>query len=62
MDAALSESLDQAGSAAHVYTCGPAPFMNKVVEVAARSRCDDAIHLEHFQADPGRQCRPERWF
>jgi len=62
MDAALTQSLDQAGSAAHVYTCGPAPFMNKVVEVAARSRSEDAIHLEHFQADPAANAGPSGGF
>jgi vanillate O-demethylase ferredoxin subunit len=62
MDAALTDSLSQAGSTAHVYTCGPAPFMNKVVEVAARSRCDDFIHLEHFQADPAANAGPSGSF
>ena len=62
MDAALTDSLNQAGSTAHVYTCGPAPFMNKVVEVAARSRCDDLIHLEHFQADPAANAGPSGSF
>ena len=62
LDAALSECLNQAGSAAHVYTCGPAPFMNKVVEVAARSRSEDAIHLEHFQADPAANAGPSGGF
>lgn len=62
LDAALSECLNQAGSAAHVYTCGPAPFMNKVVEVAARSRSDDAIHLEHFAADPAANAGPSGGF
>jgi len=62
MDAALTDSLNQAGSTAHVYTCGPAPFMNKVVEVAARTRCDDLIHLEHFQADPAANVGPSGSF
>jgi len=62
LDAALSACLDQAGSAAHVYTCGPAPFMNKVVDVAARSRTDEAIHLEHFQADPAANSAPAGHF
>lgn len=35
---------------AHVYTCGPAPFMDAVVACANQSRGADAIHLEHFQA------------
>ncbi len=62
LDVALSECLHQAGSAAHVYTCGPAPFMNKVVEVAARSRSDDAIHLEHFAADSVANAGPSGGF
>jgi vanillate O-demethylase ferredoxin subunit len=62
MEAALSDCLNQSGSAAHVYTCGPAPFMNKVVEVASRSRCDDFIHLEHFQADPAANTAPSGGF
>lgn len=51
LDTALSDCIGAAGAHAHVYTCGPAPFMNKVVEVAARTRSEDNIHLEHFQAD-----------
>lgn len=62
MDAVLTQCLEQAGSAAHVYTCGPAPFMNKVVEVASRSRGDEAIHLEHFQADPAANAGPSGGF
>lgn len=58
LDAALSDCLSRASGEAHVYTCGPAPFMNKVVEVAARSRSDEAIHLEHFQADPAANSAP----
>ncbi|WP_201188916.1 PDR/VanB family oxidoreductase [Pseudomonas fluorescens] len=62
LDAVLSDCLARAGSAAHVYTCGPAPFMNKVVEVASRSRGDEAIHLEHFQADPEANAGPSGGF
>ncbi|MBD9438159.1 PDR/VanB family oxidoreductase [Pseudomonas sp. PDM04] len=62
MDAVLSDCLARAGSAAHVYTCGPAPFMNKVVEVASRCRGDEAIHLEHFQADPEANAGPSGGF
>ena len=62
LDAALSGCLTRASRAAHVYTCGPAPFMNKVVEVAARSRSEDAIHLEHFQADPLANAGPSDGF
>lgn len=62
LDAALSACLATASGEAHVYTCGPAPFMNKVVEVAARSRPEDNIHLEHFQADPAAQSGPSGGF
>ncbi|SFV15090.1 PDR/VanB family oxidoreductase [Pseudoduganella namucuonensis] len=46
----LDACMNAAGPDAHVYTCGPAPFMDAVVRCAARSRGEDAIHLEHFQA------------
>lgn len=54
LDAVLRECMDAAarGAAAHVYTCGPAPFMDKVVTCAAQGRPAEAIHLEHFKADP----------
>jgi ferredoxin-NADP reductase len=50
MEHNLQSCLDAASPAAHVYTCGPAPFMQAVVQCAARDRSDDVIHLEHFQA------------
>jgi len=50
MDHYLNVCLDAAGAEAHVYTCGPAPFMDAVVKSAARHRAEEAIHLEHFQA------------
>lgn len=46
----LNACMDAANDAAHVYTCGPAPFMDAVVASAARKRPEEAIHLEHFQA------------
>lgn len=52
LDARIDECLAPASSAAHVYTCGPAPFMDRVVARAALGRPTDAIHLEHFKADP----------
>ncbi|MFL9926887.1 PDR/VanB family oxidoreductase [Herbaspirillum lusitanum] len=50
MDHYLQACLDAADAKAHVYTCGPAPFMDAVVACAARSRPEEAIHLEHFKA------------
>src|SRR5450830_345648 len=46
----LQACLDAAPAHAHVYTCGPAPFMDAVVASAARNRPEETIHLEHFQA------------
>jgi ferredoxin-NADP reductase len=46
----LEACLNAASAQAHVYTCGPAPFMDAVVACAASSRSEEAIHLEHFQA------------
>jgi ferredoxin-NADP reductase len=48
----LQACLDAAPSQAHVYTCGPAPFMDAVVACAARNRPEEFIHLEHFAAAP----------
>jgi vanillate O-demethylase ferredoxin subunit len=48
MEHYLTACLDAGSREAHVYTCGPAPFMDAVVSAAA-SRSEDAIHLEHFQ-------------
>ena len=54
LDAALDACLQGAatGAAAHVYTCGPAPFMDRVVAQASVDRPSEAIHLEHFKAEP----------
>jgi ferredoxin-NADP reductase len=37
---------------AHVYTCGPGAFMDRVVSVAERYVPAESIHLERFAADP----------
>ncbi|HEY2926264.1 PepSY domain-containing protein [Piscinibacter sp.] len=37
----------------HLYLCGPRRFMDVVQQVAAASWPAEAIHLEHFSADPG---------
>lgn len=48
----LQTCMDAADTQAHIYTCGPAPFMEAVIACAKRNRSEDAIHLEHFQAAP----------
>jgi ferredoxin-NADP reductase/uncharacterized iron-regulated membrane protein len=37
---------------AHLYVCGPRPFMDLVEEVAAPAWPPNAIHAEYFGADP----------
>ena len=37
---------------AHLYVCGPRPFMDLVEEVACASWSPSAIHAEYFVADP----------
>jgi vanillate O-demethylase ferredoxin subunit len=48
---ALATLLDPVPSNAHVYTCGPSPFMQAVREAVA-ARPDLVLHLEYFTADP----------
>ncbi|AHK34410.1 vanillate O-demethylase oxidoreductase [Rhodococcus opacus PD630] len=45
----LESILAGAEPGAHVYSCGPKEFMQRVVEVATRSLPDDQVHIEHFQ-------------
>jgi vanillate O-demethylase ferredoxin subunit len=48
----LDACLREAGPGAHVYTCGPAPFMDLVVDRAQARLPAEAIHLERFKAEP----------
>ncbi|WP_250515135.1 PDR/VanB family oxidoreductase [Caballeronia sp. INDeC2] len=48
----LDSCLRDADKHAHVYTCGPAPFMEIVVDTAQKRLPADAIHLERFKAEP----------
>ncbi|WP_175683283.1 PDR/VanB family oxidoreductase [Burkholderia cenocepacia] len=50
--AELGRCVESIDLKAHVYTCGPGPFMDAVVAAAARRIPDDAIHLERFAAEP----------
>ncbi|MGF6640162.1 PDR/VanB family oxidoreductase [Paraburkholderia sp. MM6662-R1] len=49
---ALDACLLDAGTNAHVYTCGPSPFMDFVVASAQQRLPPEAIHLERFKAEP----------
>lgn len=51
LDGVIGELLSQRPSDAHVYICGPAPFMDLARGIAARQGWNDAnIHLEYFAA------------
>jgi len=52
LPAELDACLRDAGNDAHVYTCGPAPFMDIVVETAQQHLPAESIHLERFKAEP----------
>ncbi|BCQ25431.1 2Fe-2S iron-sulfur cluster binding domain-containing protein [Caballeronia sp. NK8] len=51
----LEVCLRDASKDAHVYTCGPAPFMDVVVDTAKKRLPADSIHLERFKAEPQAQ-------
>lgn len=48
---ALATRLDTVPPNAHVYTCGPSPFMQAVREAVA-ARPGLVLHLEYFTAEP----------
>ncbi|WP_175702011.1 PDR/VanB family oxidoreductase [Burkholderia ambifaria] len=50
--AELGRCVEAIDAHAHVYTCGPGPFMDAVVAAASMRIPDDAIHLERFAAEP----------
>ncbi|UVS97780.1 PDR/VanB family oxidoreductase [Burkholderia glumae] len=52
LEAALHDCLSGAGPGTHVYTCGPGPFMDQVVEAGEAAVGADAVHLERFAAEP----------
>jgi vanillate O-demethylase ferredoxin subunit len=48
----LHKLLQHRPEGAHLYACGPRPFMNLVEEIASASWPDETIHMEFFSADP----------
>jgi vanillate O-demethylase ferredoxin subunit len=52
LDAVLGDCLANAREGTHVYTCGPAPFMERVVAIGETRVASEAIHLERFAAEP----------
>ncbi|WP_028997926.1 PDR/VanB family oxidoreductase [Azohydromonas australica] len=43
---------------AHLYLCGPRPFMDTVQDVASATWPPDAVHLEYFSADANALAAP----
>ncbi len=48
----LQRLLQERPPGAHLYVCGPRPFMDLVEETAAASWPAEAVHAEYFSADP----------
>lgn len=59
LEAALCSCLENAGADTHVYTCGPGPFMDKVVAISEAIVGPDAVHLERFAAEPAASVESE---
>ncbi len=58
LDKLLSVRRDDA----HLYYCGPRPFMDSVSAAAVRAWPSEAVHLEYFSADPAPQSRDDDAF
>lgn len=60
--AKLRKILWQRKADAHLYLCGPRPFMDAVQQAAAATWPPDAVHLEYFTADAAALAAPTRTF
>jgi len=47
---------------AHLYLCGPRPFMDMVEQTAAITWPPESVHLEYFSADPASLAGPRETF
>ena len=47
---------------AHLYICGPRPFMDMVEQTAAITWPPESVHLEYFSADPASLAGPREVF
>ncbi|MFM0248342.1 vanillate O-demethylase ferredoxin subunit [Burkholderia sp. GAS332] len=59
LDTVLAECVASARDDTHLYTCGPGPFMERVVAVGETRVTAEAIHLERFAAEPASAARGE---
>ncbi|MBV8645536.1 MAG: PepSY domain-containing protein, partial [Candidatus Eremiobacteraeota bacterium] len=58
----LRDLLGARPDGAHLYVCGPAQFMALVQDAAAHAWPTEAIHREHFAADPLAEASPAAAF
>lgn len=54
----LHQLLHRRPEGAHLYVCGPRPFMDLVEDIAAATWPPDAVHMEFFSADPAASSAP----
>ncbi|TDV21107.1 PDR/VanB family oxidoreductase [Paraburkholderia caballeronis] len=59
LDTTLAGILAPCEADAHVYTCGPGPFMDQVIDTASRHVPTDAVHFERFSAEADRNEAPD---
>jgi vanillate monooxygenase ferredoxin subunit len=58
----LRKLLWHRADGAHLYLCGPRPFMDLVESTAAATWPPEAVHLEYFTADPASLSGPRETF
>jgi vanillate O-demethylase ferredoxin subunit len=58
----LRKLLWEHAPGAHLYLCGPRPFMDLVETIAAPTWAPSTVHLEYFSADPAALAGPSAGF
>jgi vanillate monooxygenase ferredoxin subunit len=53
--AQIESLVSEQPTGAHLYICGPRPFMDMITACAEKSWTKGSLHLEHFTADPNLQ-------
>lgn len=62
LKAFLQELLQVVPRGAHLYMCGPRPFMDLVGTIAAQAWPSEALHSEYFSTGPASHGEPETAF
>jgi vanillate O-demethylase ferredoxin subunit len=62
MQQRLHTLLEQRRAGAHLYFCGPRPFMDMTLSCAAPAWPPGTVHLEYFAADPAALAGPQETF